>query len=248
MRIPRKLALVKRLAPPRYSRRVDALGRSYVIDKQSGRRARSADYQREQKRRAKQRAEQEPARKPRKPAPAKPRKPAPAKPRKPAPAKPRKPAPAKPRKPAPAKPRKPAPAPAKPRKPVPAKPRKPRKPAKPREYSQEYIDKTLTEARAAWEKSLENKENQFVHPFQIPGFAEDIRERAEKYPKVKDALDIAASLDVPLDRVSSAVREAFFDAFYSQDTDMNAFIYDMAEMLDREIDEVYELVMSPGAE
>ena len=232
MRIPRKLALVKRLAPPRYSRRVDALGRSYVIDKQSGRRARSADYQREQKRRAKQRAEQEPARKPRKPAPAKPRKPAPA----------------KPRKPAPAKPRKPAPAPAKPRKPVPAKPRKPRKPAKPREYSQEYIDKTLTEARAAWEKSLENKENQFVHPFQIPGFAEDIRERAEKYPKVKDALDIAASLDVPLDRVSSAVREAFFDAFYSQDTDMNAFIYDMAEMLDREIDEVYELVMSPGAE
>ena len=224
MRIPRKLALVKRLAPPRYSRRVDALGRSYVIDKQSGRRARSADYQREQKRRAKQRAEQEPARKPRKPAPA------------------------KPRKPAPAKPRKPAPAPAKPRKPVPAKPRKPRKPAKPREYSQEYIDKTLTEARAAWEKSLENKENQFVHPFQIPGFAEDIRERAEKYPKVKDALDIAASLDVPLDRVSSAVREAFFDAFYSQDTDMNAFIYDMAEMLDREIDEVYELVMSPGAE
>ena len=277
--IPKKRGNVKPVKgkkPARYTQKVDGLGRRYTIDNKSGKRVSNELWERQQAKGAKTRAPAKPKRQPIPRAPAKPkRQPIPR-----APANPKR----SPMRPEPVErsvniPRNifevwdiPNAEWKKTHDPITYQPIKPlsEQEWEPEEWvndDEELLfahEKREQEAELAFRaaKAIRDREllanaEEFIPPSRIKGFSEGIKERAERYPRVKRALTLATDIaTTERSEVIEAqalgyqpskeefIRGRFLHAL-EQDEDIESVVGDLSDMFEEDVHDIYEIYFSP---
>ena len=109
-------------------------------------------------------------------------------------------------------------------------------------------------AKTERDKELLSNAEEFIPTTRIKGFAEGLLERAERYPRVKRALE-KASAWADLERAVvieegnhptklEAIRGRFLHAI-EQDEDIESVVGDLADMFEEEVHDIYEIYFSP---
>lgn len=123
---------------------------------------------------------------------------------------------------------------------------------------QAELEAMLQRERAYFEEERKSIVAEEFHPIHsLRGFAEGIKERAEKYPRIKRALGEASDYArVEADAVRHAekkgrpptreeyVRARFLHAL-DNDEDMESVVAELADIFDYEVHDVYEIYFSP---
>jgi hypothetical protein len=124
----------------------------------------------------------------------------------------------------------------------------------PHEKAEREAELAFRAAKAERDKELIANAEEFIPTTRIRGFSEGILERAERYPRVKIALDYAnakalvARHEVMLKERAPTKTDRITDRFLlglEQDEDIESVVGDLADEFEYEVHDIYEIYFSP---